>query len=44
VITRQEKTKMLLNINRLDEERATQAVAKLRKAIEDRENGESAAA
>ncbi len=44
VITRQEKTKMLLNINRLDEERANQAVAKLRKAIEDRENGESAAA
>ncbi|MBC6611846.1 hypothetical protein H8B15_13005 [Hymenobacter sp. BT507] len=44
VITRQEKTKMLLNINRLDEERATQAVAKLKKAIDDRENGESAAA
>jgi len=44
VITRQEKTKMLLNINRLDEERATQAVAKLRKAIDDRENGQSAAA
>lgn len=44
VITRQEKTKMLLNINRLDEERATQAVAKLKKAIDDRENGQSAAA
>lgn len=44
VITRQEKTKMLLNINRLDEERATAAVAKLREAIEDRQNGESAAA
>lgn len=44
VITRQEKTKMLLNINRLDEERAVQAIAKLKKAIEDRENGESAAA
>ncbi|MBW3129269.1 hypothetical protein [Hymenobacter profundi] len=44
VITRQEKTKMLLNINRLDEERATQAIAKLKKAIDDRENGESAAA
>lgn len=44
VITRQEKTKMLLNINRLDEERAMQAIAKLKKAIEDRENGESAAA
>lgn len=38
VITRQEKTKMLLNINRLDEERAVQAIAKLRKAIDDREN------
>jgi hypothetical protein len=38
LITRQEKTKMLLNINRLDEERATQAIAKLRKTIEDREN------
>lgn len=36
-ITRQEKTKMLLNINKLDEERANQAIVKLRKAIEDRE-------
>ena len=44
VITRPEKTKMLLNINRLDEERAMQAIAKLRKAIDDRENGEKAAA
>ncbi|UOQ55622.1 hypothetical protein [Hymenobacter cellulosivorans] len=44
VITRQEKTKMLLNINRLDEERANSAIAKLKKAIDDRENGESAAA
>ncbi|WP_046245100.1 hypothetical protein [Hymenobacter terrenus] len=44
VITRPEKTKMLLNINRLDEERAIQAIAKLRKAIDDRENGEKAAA
>ncbi|GAA4357099.1 hypothetical protein GCM10023185_21580 [Hymenobacter saemangeumensis] len=44
VITRQEKTKMLLNINRLDEERAVQAIAKLRKAIDERENGEQAAA
>lgn len=44
VITRPEKTKMLLNINRLDEERATQAIAKLRKAIDDRENGEKVAA
>ncbi len=43
VITRQEKTKMLLNINRLDEERAVQAIAKLRKAIDERENGEQAA-
>ena len=44
LITRQEKTKMLLNINRLDEERATQAIAKLRKAIEDREGTPAAAA
>jgi hypothetical protein len=44
VITRQEKTKMLLNINRLDEERAVQAIAKLRKAIDERENGGQAAA
>ncbi|RPD45011.1 hypothetical protein DNI29_20180 [Hymenobacter sediminis] len=44
VITRPEKTKMLLNINRLDEERATQAIAKLKKAIDDRENGQAAAA
>jgi len=44
VISRPEKTKMLLNINRLDEERAVQAIAKLRKAIDDRENGEKAAA
>lgn len=43
VITRPEKTKMLLNINRLDEERAVQAIAKLRKAIDNRENGEKAA-
>lgn len=44
LITRQEKTKMLLNINRLDEERATQAIAKLRKAIEDREGTTAVAA
>ncbi len=37
LITRPEKTKMLLNINRLDEERATQAIAKLRRAIDERE-------
>ena len=44
VITRPEKTKMLLNINRLDEERATAAIAKLRSAIDERENGEKVAA
>lgn len=44
VITRQEKTKMLLNINRLDESRATEAIAKLRKAIEDREGTTAVAA
>ena len=44
VITRQEKTKMLLNINRLDEERATAAIAKLRTAIDERENGQPVAA
>ena len=44
VITRPEKTKMLLNINHLDEERALQSIAKLRKAIDDRENGEKVAA
>ena len=44
VITRPEKTKMLLNINRLDEERALQSIAKLRRAIDDRENGEKVAA
>ncbi|MFD2245613.1 hypothetical protein [Pontibacter ruber] len=44
VITRQEKTKMLLNINRLDEERAAQAIDKLKKVIEEREDGQSAAA
>ena len=43
-ITRQEKTKMLLNINRFDEERAAQAIEKLKKVIEDREGGQSAAA
>jgi hypothetical protein len=42
VITRQEKTKMLLNINKLDEERAVQVIAKLGKVIEER--GEQAAA
>lgn len=37
VITRAEKTKMLLNINKLDEERATQSVDKLRRVIGERE-------
>jgi hypothetical protein len=44
VITRQEKTKMLLNINKLDEERARQSIAKLKKVIDDRENSAAAAA
>ena len=44
VITRQEKTKMLLNINKLDEERAAQAILKLRKVIEDREEQANASA
>ncbi|WP_192821320.1 hypothetical protein [Rufibacter sp. LB8] len=44
VITRQEKTKMLLNINKLDEERAKQSIQKLKKVIEDREQEQSAAA
>lgn len=39
LITRQEKTKMLINIHRLDEERAIQAIAKLNSAIDERENG-----
>ena len=43
-ITRQEKTKMLLNINRFDEDRAAQAIEKLKKVIEEREDGQSAAA
>lgn len=44
VITRQEKTKMLLNINKLDEERAKQSIDKLKKATEEREEGAAAAA
>ena len=44
VITRQEKTKMLLNINKLDEERAKQSIQKLKKVIEDREQEQAAAA
>lgn len=43
VITRQEKTKMLLNINKLDEERAVQVIAKLNKVIEEREEQAAAA-
>jgi len=41
VITKQEKGKMLINLPRLDKDRATQAIAKLNKAIDDRENGET---
>jgi chemotaxis protein histidine kinase CheA len=43
VITRPEKTKMLLNINKLDEERAAQVIAKLAKVIEERETQSAAA-
>ncbi|WP_378016135.1 hypothetical protein [Adhaeribacter terreus] len=43
VITRQEKTKMLLNINKLDEERAAQSIQKLVKVIEEREAQSKAA-
>jgi hypothetical protein len=43
VITRPEKTKMLLNINKLDEERAVQIIAKLGKVIEERESQAAAA-
>ena len=39
MITRPEKTKYLLNINRLDEERAIKAIAYLRETIDARENG-----
>lgn len=44
VVTKQEKSKMLLNLGKLDEERATQAIAKLKKVIEDREEEQTAAA
>ncbi len=37
VITRAEKTKMLLNINKLDDQRAQQSIDKLRQAIQERE-------
>lgn len=43
VITRPEKTKMLLNINKLDEERANQVIAKLGKVIQEREAQAAAA-
>lgn len=43
VITRQEKTKMLLNINKLDEERATQVIENLNKVIDEREAQQDAA-
>jgi phage recombination protein Bet len=39
VITRPEKTLILLNINRFDEQRAQEAIKKLTRAIEDREGG-----
>lgn len=38
VITRQEKTKMLLNINKLDKTRADQSIIKLKATIEERES------
>lgn len=44
VITRQEKTKMLLNINKLDEERAKASIEKLKEVIKDREAEQDAAA
>jgi len=43
VITRQEKTKMLLNINRFDDVRAAEAIEKLKKVIEEREDGQATA-
>lgn len=44
VITLKEKSKMLLNINKLTEARAAESIAKLKKAIEDRQQGQAAAA
>lgn len=44
VITRPEKTVLLLHINRLDTFRADDAIAKLTKAIEEREGGAGVAA
>jgi hypothetical protein len=43
MVARQEKTKMLLNLNRLDTDRAAQAIEKLLKAIDERENIRQAA-
>lgn len=40
VITRPEKSKILLNINRFDEERAEQCLTKLRQVIDEREHKE----
>jgi hypothetical protein len=42
-ITREEKNKMLLNINKLDEERARMAIDKLKKTIQEREDATAAA-
>ena len=44
VITRAEKTKMLLNINKLDDQRAQQSIDKLRLAITEREGEQRVAA
>jgi hypothetical protein len=44
VITRAEKTKMLLNINKLDDQRAQQSIDKLRQAISEREGEQRVAA
>lgn len=44
VVTRAEKTKMLLNINKLDEQRAQQSIDKLRRVIEEREGEQRVAA
>jgi len=44
MVTRQEKTKMLLSINKLSVERADQSITKLKKVIENREEEQTAAA
>ncbi len=44
VITRAEKTKMLLNINKLDDHRAQQSIDKLRQVIQEREGEQRVAA